>query len=381
MRSRSGKEEEHMKNEIEKRRGGDVLYESVEPLFPEDFGVRRLRIRRFILLALFICVAVCALIVGASGIAGVREDESDSDSITGDGETLTEDESVSIPMGGINESEEEGVSEEGVDVTEEPTGYEEESVSEFLTEDESETVTDSELSVVGVDLSQIEKGEGYVINYSDSDADIVGLLDRGFIGREEAGASAPLFLIIHTHTSEAYLDGGSGYRGPKSVVSVGDVLTSRLNTLGVGAVHCTVIHDKSGNAYENAAATVRTMLEIYPSIKYILDIHRLVLGSDGASIKSVSGCADNSAQVRLTVGARDSDAEWQEDLSLALSLRGALNRGGRVCMPVVISSSIPNSGLGKYYLTVDVGTSVNTVEEAMAAARRLASAIAETVLD
>ena len=75
------------------------------------------------------------------------------------------------------------------------------------------------------------------------------------------------------------------------------------------------------------------------------------------------------------------DANAAADISLALSLRRSLNRGNvRVCMPIAITQSLPNCNLSKYYISVDVGSRANTVEEAMAAGERLAFAFSDVLI-
>jgi stage II sporulation protein P len=93
-------------------------------------------------------------------------------------------------------------------------------------------------------------------------------------------------MILHTHTSEAYAGVRSEYLD--GVISVGDALTQRLNVLGLTAIHCTVIHDGGeGNAYISARETIEMMLRVYPSIKYVIDLHRMELEYDGVPIKTV----------------------------------------------------------------------------------------------
>ncbi len=372
-----------MKNEIGKRIQGDLLYEPPEPLFPEGFPKRRKRVARFLALIVLFALAVCVWVISASGKSGDGVGSFDESGPSG--ETVTG--SVESTVGEHYESEYES---EYADMSTEGERHPPETeLAEIESREQTEAVSETEeiesgtADVIEVDLSQIEKGAGYVINYSDKIADVGGLIDRGFIDTVERGGAAPLVLVIHTHTSEEYLSGGSGYRGPSSVVSVGDVLNARLNSLGIGSVHCTVIHDSGAeNAYKNARQTIETMLEIYPSIRYIIDLHRMELESGGTLMKTVSGCSDGSAQIRVTVGSHGTDDSWQEDLSLALSLRGSLNDGGaRICMPVVISPGMPNSDMGRYYITVDIGSSGNTVEEAMAAGERLAFAIGDVVAE
>lgn len=366
--------EDQKKNEVGERRERNVLFEPPEPLF-RDFVPRPRRfLPRIIALAMFVLMVATVWAVVASG-----EDEGD---IVGSDEGYHE----SSPNESIYESEPSAETREGEAGSAESDRHENES-----TESGKDTETDIDgehestehietTSIKEVDLSQIEKGDKYIINYTSKTPDISGLIDRGFIDCEKTGEAAPIVMVIHTHTSETYLGGENSFFG--GVASAGDVLSQRLNRLGLSTLHCTVIHDGDDkNAYLNARDTIKTMLEIYPSIKYIIDLHRLELETDGEFLKTVSGCPDGSAQIRLTASVGSGD-RWQENLSLALALKSSLNRGGeRVCMPTVLSQSTYNSDLAEYYIMVDIGSSGNTVDEARAAAKRLADALADVLLE
>ncbi|MGM9643840.1 MAG: stage II sporulation protein P [Eubacteriales bacterium] len=366
--------EDKKKNEVGERRESNVLFEPVEPLFPDLVPRPRRFLPRIIALALFALTVAAVWAVVASG-----EDEGD---ILGSDEGYRE----SSPNESIYESEPSEETSEGEADGAESDRHENESMesgkdtkTDVGGEHESTEIIES-ASIKEVDLSQIEKGDKYIINYTSKTPDISGLIDRGFIDCEKTGEAAPVVMVIHTHTSETYLGGENSFFG--GVASAGDVLVQRLNRLGLSTLHCTVIHDGDDkNAYLNARDTIKTMLEIYPSIKYIIDLHRLKLEADGEIIKTVSGSPDGSAQIRLTASAGSGD-RWQENLSLALALKSSLNRGGEhVCMPAVLSQSTYNSDLAEYYIMVDIGSSGNAVDEAKAAAKRLADALADVLLE
>ena len=253
--------------------------------------------------------------------------------------------------------------------------------TESITEAESEEKNEEQPSCIIKDLSEKYRGEGFVINFTEEKVDISSLLDRGFVDSETAGNKAPTVMIIHTHTTEEYKKGSDYFRGPVSVVSVGEAITDELNRAGLGTLHCTVIHDSGNrNAYLEAKDTIQTMLEIYPSIKYVIDIHRMVISEAGVPIKTLS--ASGAAQVRLSVSAESSEiGDWHESLSLALSIRHEMNKEDGICMPIVITGGGYNSNLSVYHLVAEVGTDQNSVEEAILAGRAFARAIAETVLE
>jgi stage II sporulation protein P len=276
-------------------------------------------------------------------------------------------------------------------------GYVTESFAEDNTESEQisdgETSSDSELptddtsaetlnDTVTLDISDASGSLGHVINFSDKDIDEDGLLDGGFMYTETRGDPAPVVMIIHTHTSEEYTkNDSSSFKGLNSVVSVGESINAKLNAAGLSAVHCTVIHDADDvNAYVSARETIKTMLQIYPSIKYVIDVHRMDREEDGRIVKTLSEVG--SAQMKITVSADGTTGRnWQDGLALAIALRQELNSDGKaLCAPTVLSAGRYNSDLCRYYLMLDVGARGNTTEEAMAAGEYFAEALLSVVL-
>ena len=361
-----------MKNEVSQRREGKVLFEPPEPLFPDDLPPNRPRkiLLRIAGLIMLICIALVVWAVAASA----SDEDNSADSFPT--------ESVSEGESGENATQQ-TETERATSNSETETQRESETRINTETEEsetggevETEVETKPPIDVIESDLSLAERGDAYIVNYTDKAVDITGLLDRGFTDTIEKNSPAPVVMILHTHTSESYYNSKSEYLD--GVISVGDALTRRLNSLGVTTLHCTVIHDGGEkNAYISARETIETMLKIYPSIEYVIDLHRMELETDGYPIKTVSG--QGMAQVRLTVSA--DSAGWQENMSLALSLRRRLNEGEtRLCLPPVLSSSRYNSDLAPYYLMVDIGAKGNTLNEALLAAERLARAIGEAIV-
>ncbi len=258
----------------------------------------------------------------------------------------------------------------------------EETVDETKAE-ETETCVISETNSQNVscaDLSYAEKGNGYIINYSGAQIDVEGLLEVGFQNAKYSYSERPVVLILHTHTSEGYY--GMDKSNPihtltKSVVAVGEKIVYELNSRGISSVHCSVIHDSDGYPYTNARETIETMLRIYPTIEYVIDLHRLDLTDEkNTPISAIS--PTGIAQMRLTVS---SDGKKPRDnLALALALRQKLNSNNqRLCMPIVYTNSSYNAPLSQYYLKIDVGSLGNDAAEALAAAEIFAETFADVL--
>ena len=254
--------------------------------------------------------------------------------------------------------------------------------SENETANESETGGENEtISAVAADLSEVEKGDGYILNYSNRAYDTEGLLEMGFHAEYYPDSPSPMVLILHTHTSEGYAeldpdDPASVLTA--SVVAVGETLAAELNRAKIPTVHCSVIHDDDGDAYANAAETIETMMKIYPTIEYVIDLHRMTLtDADGNVVKTYS--AEQTAQTRITVST--AGVLSRGTLSLALCLRRELNADGdRICMPIVLTDSEYNAAGSLYYLKLDVGSLGNSSDEARAAAVLFAEAFAEIIV-
>ena len=256
--------------------------------------------------------------------------------------------------------------------------------SDETEEQEERTETEAEnesSSVIASDFSEAEKGDGYLLNYSDRKFDIEGLLEMGFHAEYYPESPAPMVLILHTHTSEGYSDFDSDDPTSvltASVVAIGEALTTELNRAKIPTVHCSVIHDDDGDAYQNAAETIEMMLKIYPTVEYVIDLHRMELtDAQGNLVRTCS--AKQTAQLRMTVST--AGVLTKGTLSLAMCLREELNGGGaRVCMPVVLTDSEYNAAGSMYYLKLDVGSLGNSSDEARAAVALFAEAFAEIIV-
>lgn len=89
----------------------------------------------------------------------------------------------------------------------------------------------------------------------------------------------PQILIYHTHSQEEFSDFHQG-NPDATIVSVGSYLTSLLTDKGYGVIHDTSVYDlRNGKldrskAYTYALDGVTGILQKYPSIQVVLDIHR-----------------------------------------------------------------------------------------------------------
>lgn len=95
----------------------------------------------------------------------------------------------------------------------------------------------------------------------------------------DESSEGPKVLIFHTHSQEEFVDSTPGDPNT-SIVGVGEYLCQLLNEKGIETIHDTGVYDiingqlDRSNAYENAEASVRPILEANPSVEVAIDLHR-----------------------------------------------------------------------------------------------------------
>ena len=205
------------------------------------------------------------------------------------------------------------------------------------------------------------------------------------------GADAPQVLILHTHGSEAYtMPEGQEYvstgsfrtaDASVSVMRVGDEMAAVLSEHGISVLHDRALYDdpEYNGAYYRAEDAIEAYLEKYPSISFILDVHRDALEDKaGHQYKVITREDPSCAQVSLVMGS--SWEGWQENLKLAVAVQQHLTDQYPTLMrPVTVRNSDYNEYFTPGSLLVEVGAAGNSLDEALAAARLFAHGFAEVV--
>ena len=126
-------------------------------------------------------------------------------------------------------------------------------------------------------------------------------------------------------------------------------------------------------------------LREYPTIAYVLDIHRdAISDSEGNPYKVVSAAAGvNAAQMSLVIGTDGGGLEhpdWQENLKLAAALQQRITDSFPTLMrPITVRNSRYNQHTTPGSLLVEMGAAGNSLDEALLSARLLGKAIAEVM--
>ena len=195
---------------------------------------------------------------------------------------------------------------------------------------------------------------------------------------------SPQVLIYHTHTCESFMDKDQGFYFESfyprtedkrfSVVRVGDAICESLKKAGIGSIHDTTCHDSPSfsGSYKRSAETIDRNLAEHPSIQVTIDIHRDTIGNnERGKIKPTFRVGDKKAAQIMIMSGCDLDGsmnfpDWEFNLRFALRLQ----KSAETLYPGMTRSLF--FGPVKYNmnkthssLLIEVGTEVNTLNEAV----------------
>ena len=211
-------------------------------------------------------------------------------------------------------------------------------------------------------------------------------------------AEGAQILIIHTHGSEAYTPAGlDRYEANDnrrtadekfSVIRVGDELAAVFEQAGRRVIHDREIYDYPSytGSYTRSGEAVARYLSENPGIAVVLDIHRDALGSDGVVYKTMAEEEGTVAsQIMLLCGTDESGLshpDWRENLAFALYLQARIDALHPTLMrPVSLVPQRYNQHLTHGSLILEVGSSGNTLQEALAAIRMFGEAATPALLE
>ena len=145
----------------------------------------------------------------------------------------------------------------------------------------------------------------YIYNYTDYSLDIAQLAaDCPDLNLSQA--EGPQILIYHSHTTEAYtMDGTDIYEESDdhrttdpnfNTIRIGEEMKEVFEAAGLEVIHDDTLYDYPvySGAYDRSAEGIAAILEKYPSIQLVLDVHRdALVGTEGTIYKTVAGTVDD----------------------------------------------------------------------------------------
>lgn len=232
------------------------------------------------------------------------------------------------------------------------------------------SVKAANLSALSGTYSQVDGTA--VANWTDFDvsADL-----KKKIAMPEFTSGKPAVLIYHTHTTECYrnAEGITNTRDEaQNVVAVGAAMAEVFEAAGFETIHIKEIFNQPNfsGAYATSRAAVEKVLRENPTIQVVLDVHRDSISSNGVEYYPVTEVEGRlAAQVMPVCGTDDkglSHPEWRKNFTYALQLSrkmGALY--GELSRPVNLRRDRFNTHFTPYTLLLEVGSSANTLSQAI----------------
>ena len=243
-------------------------------------------------------------------------------------------------------------------------------------------------------LDAADKAATITVNNETSyDVDVAACLAS--VTAIHAEGDGPQVLIVHTHGSESYTPDAAFPYSPSentrttdtryNVVRVGAELQKVLEDNGVQAVHIRNIFDSPtySGSYDRSLAAIEEALSEYPTIQVVIDVHRdSILTDDGIAYKtSCTIDGTEMAQLMFVVGTDEGGLyhpNWQQNLNYVTGLQYRLNRSyPGLIRPVNLRTQRFNQHASAGSMLIEVGSSGNTMTEALAAIRLFGQTLAD----
>ncbi|MDR0821818.1 MAG: stage II sporulation protein P [Oscillospiraceae bacterium] len=251
-------------------------------------------------------------------------------------------------------------------------------------------------AVPGTDFINLEGG-GQVRNATNIDREVIAAEVSKLPDFTLYGDGSPEVLIYHNHTSESYQPSGAVYfdgdytgrsaNPDNGVVAVGEAIAREIAAAGYGVIHDGTVHDSPEykGSYGRGLTTVYKILEQYPSIKVVLDIHRDAIETeDGAPVGAVTEQAGGRAAQVMFIAAADDGTydvpDFMQNLRFAAMLQSQAEADNPELMrPVLFQYCQYNEQVSHGALLVEVGSHGNTIDEAVYAGELLGKSIARAL--
>lgn len=209
-------------------------------------------------------------------------------------------------------------------------------------------------------------------------------------------SNEPKILIFHTHSQETFIDSRED-KVEDTIVGIGTVLADILsNEYGVGVIHDLYQYDivdgktERGNSYERMEPSVRKILEQFPTIEVVIDLHRDAVPEDRRLVTQING--DDTAQIMFFNGiCCENDNGTSRDVGLsnpfldenmALSLKAHLMANELYpgfTRKIYIKPYRYSLHMKPKSLLIEAGANTNTVQEVKNAMKPLAEILLKTL--
>ena len=217
---------------------------------------------------------------------------------------------------------------------------------------------------------------------------------NGNLGYKIEKNGTPQVLILHTHATESYIRHNENYytqndtarttNNAYNMVSLGKIISDKLNSAGIVTLHDTTQHDNPSynESYSRAANTICSYLKKYPSIKIVIDLHRDALAANDTDKVKLTTEIDGkkAAQIMLVMGSQSGNVKnfpnWKENLKLATKLQKTVeDMYPSLARAIHFMPKNYNESLTTGSMLIEIGTDGNSLEEAKYSAELLSNAL------
>lgn len=209
---------------------------------------------------------------------------------------------------------------------------------------------------------------------------------------------SPEVLIVSTHATEAFLPYDTDWfaqdytfrstDNSNNITVVSDAIAHQLTLNGIGVIVDKTQHDYPSytGSYERSAVTVQQYLDLYPSIKVVLDVHRdaiqisenqivapiaTINGKEAAQIMIISGCDDGTMNM----------PNYMENLKFSALLQSQMEGDFEgLTRPVLFDYRKYNQDLSTGSILIEVGGHGNTIEQAIYSGELLGDSLSKVLL-
>jgi stage II sporulation protein P len=199
--------------------------------------------------------------------------------------------------------------------------------------------------------------------------------------KKTLNTSVPEVLIYHTHTTESYSPGKpNSFDDTKNVVAVGDALINELESkYGISGINDRTVHDAVAytQSYARSAITLDKYLAKYKDFKLIIDLHRDSVEDKKAMTVKFNG--ENVARFALVMCRKN--PHFDKNMIIANKIVQTSEKlFPGLCEGVIYydyGTRFFNQDKSNNAVLIEVGSDINTTDEAKATAKYLARIIAE----
>ncbi len=266
-----------------------------------------------------------------------------------------------------------------------------------------EDSSDNDGEIKAITYSDILNGEhfylpnfGQVRNLTEISNETLFNLARGKHNISiEKNSEEPQVLIMHTHETESYESSIKDFYDKdftcrttdddKNVSAVGEAIAVELEKAGISVIHDVTKHDypSYNGSYDRSRETVQKILEEYPSIKIVLDIHRdAIERTDGTRIAPRTEIDGKSAAQVMIIACCDNGSgnipNYKENFLFASNLQEEISSTyPTLSRPVLFDYRFYNQDLTTGSLLIEVGGHANSLDEAIYSGTLIGKSLSE----